>query len=178
MAQTGYIDWQRLARSPHWQDTNEGVTFVYAFWMADYGYPRGDAGLAMLRDNGAHPDWFCAGQHVDQVIAAGVGPGDVISPNMVAVFDDNLISRPLLASVCLGSASSTFATAENAAGYWWCADRDLNRKGRRVVKELTGLYLRPPVLLTFLDFAPISQEVPEVFTGQATVVEASGHASP
>lgn len=172
VAHTGFIDWPRLTRSTAWTNTGEGTTSVYAFWVADY--PVSDTGLAMLRADGMHPDWFCAGMRVDQVISAELRPTDVVSPNLTDVFDNGLYARPLLGAICLGSASATYAVADRTR-YWWAAPEDLNRSGVKIIKEVTELYARRPVILTFLDFAPIKHMVPGAPSDTATVVKAPGH---
>lgn len=175
VAHTGYIDWRRMTQSGLWINTAQGTTFVYAFWLADYPDPPArEAGLSLLRADDAHPDWFCAGPRVDQILHADVHPKDVVSPNLGEVFENGLYSRPLLAALCLGSASATYASAD-VTRYWWAHPDDLVRKGTQLVKDANTLYGRKPVIVTFLDFAPIGQVVPGALSGTATVAKAPGH---
>lgn len=171
MAHTGCIDWP--TKSDVFFNTGEGTTHVYAFWLADY--PPVESPLSMLRPPGSHPDWFCAGPNVDQVLAATISANEVASPNIVDIFDDALFSKPLLASICLGSASATYATPDRS-GYWWADEKkSLTRSGRSLVKDISKVYLRKPIIVTFLDLAPISQVNPGATRGTATVAEAPGH---
>lgn len=148
MTHTGFIDWPRLNKSTVWTDTCKGFTYVYAFWLADY--PNPDTGLAILRGLGMHPDWFCAGMKVDQVLSVEIHPKDIVSPNMNQIYEHGVYARPILAAICLGSADSTF---NNGSYFWWAAPGDLTRQGDRLLKDISALYEREPVLLTFLDLA-------------------------
>lgn len=174
MTRTGYIDWHRLAKSSHWISTDQGVTYVYAYWMADY--PDRNSGLAMLRGSGLHPDWFCAGLRVDQILTAcELHPRDVVSPNMTEVYESGIYPRPMLASLCLGTADTTYG---DGTYYWWAAPGDLNKQGTRLIKDINALYEREPVILTYLDFAPIGQTVPGASNGQATARRGPGAPPP
>lgn len=168
---TGYIDWQRLARTRTWSAAG-GNTFVYAFWLADYGRNTSDHGVGLLKGEGAHPDWFLYADNADKVLFSVLPDGLELSPNAVEVFDTTLTSAPIVASTLLGSAASTYVSSANQ--YWWAAHNDLTRAGKRLVKELSMLYLRAPVLVTFLEIQPMRQVVPGVSGDTATVTETPG----
>lgn len=160
-----------MRSSKHLLNNGQGNTYVYAFWLSDVEALHD--GLDLLRPD-EHPDWFCAGAEVDTVLAAGVRPHDVVSPNVVDIYDDRLISKPLLGAMCLGSASAIYAIEDARVGteHWWCAPSDLTWRGRLLLHELNRLYGRQAVLLTYLEFTPIRQLVPEAARGQATVAAA------
>lgn len=178
MGHTGYIDWHRLARTKPWIDTEEGRSFVFAFWLADYGRTDKDHGLGLLKGEGSHPDWFLYADTADRMLFS-VGVDDlIVSPNITEVYDTHLTSRPLIASILLGTAQATYAAPDHSA-YWWASVRDLTRPGKRLVKEISMLYLRPPVIITFLELnQPISQMVPEATGDTATVTGVSGQHLP
>jgi hypothetical protein len=166
---TGYIDWHRLARTKPWTDTGEGHSFVFAFWLADYGHTNHDHGLGLLKGEGSHPDWFLYAETADRMLFS-VGVDDlIVSPNITEVYDTHMTSRPLIASILLGTAKATYAAPDRTA-YWWCSVRDLTRPGKRLVKEISMLYLRPPVIITFLEMnKPMKQVVPGTTGDTATV---------
>jgi hypothetical protein len=167
---SGYIDWHRMHHQL--QDTALGSTFVYAFWLADYGYNTQDHGLRLVKPRGAHPDPFIYAPGADEVLFSVSHDSWSVSPNLAQVYDTHLTSRPALASVCLGTSSSLYA---RDGEYWWAARGDLTRSGRRVIKDLSHLYGRTPVLLTYLVFRPIDPPFPGVTGDSATVAEAPGH---
>lgn len=177
MGHTGYIDWHRLARTRPWTDTGEGNTFIYAFWLADYGRSEQDHGVNLLKGEGEHPDWFLYSDAADRLLFS-VGVDElIVSPNITDVYDSHLTSRPLIASILLGTAKATYASADRTA-YWWASVRDLTRPGKRLVKEISMLYLRPPVIITFLETKPMRQMVPEATGDTATVNGVSGQHLP
>lgn len=171
MSHSGYIDWHRISR--HGTDTRQGSTVVFAYWLVDYTTNIADDGVTVLKHEGEHPDWFLHADHADQLVFS-VGVDELIpSPNVGEVYDTHLTSRPLLATVCLGTAAATYQAPDG--DYWWCALGDLTRAGRRVVKELSMLYLRSPVIVTFMDWRPMKTAVPGADQGSATVTAAPGH---
>lgn len=174
MAHTGILNWSALQKSTNWVNTGLGSTYVYAFWLADVPeHPTRDSGLAMLRNTGMHPDWFCAAPRTDTVLFPELRPTDVVSPNLTEVFTDGLHARPVLGALCLGAASATYASAaENI--YWWAHDNDMTRPGIKIIKDVSDLYARRPVILTFLDFAPIGQVTPGA-SGLGHRQETPGH---
>ncbi len=171
MSHSGYIDWHRLAR--YGTDTGQGGTAVFAYWLVDYTRSEADAGVTVLKHEGAHPDWFLHADHADQLVFS-VGADELVaSPNVAEVYDTNLTSKPLLASICLGTAAATYRSPDSA-GYWWCAMNDLTRPGRRLIKELSMLYLRTPVIVTFMDWQPMKSTDPGADQDSATVTAAPG----
>lgn len=180
MLDSGYINWFRLNQT--WYDTGQGSTFVYAFWLADYTQRGRDHGVGILKPENAHPDWFVHAESAESVVFS-VTPGDwVISPNLTDVYDTHdthdthLTSRPVLAAVCLGTSDAVYANARRTA-YWWCGYDDLIRPGKKLIQRLTDLYLRPPVILTYLNLPPMRPAVPGVAGDSATVTEAPGYYS-
>jgi hypothetical protein len=147
---SGYIDWHRLDTSMPWIRQRQGEhTYVYAFWLVDYGRATKDHGVGLLKNESEHPDWFVHAATADHVLAAYTAPQTIVSPNFQSVFADNLSARPLLGSVLLGSTDCSYRNGDQFL--WWAADQDLTRRGRRLIKDLNQLYLRPPVLVTFVD---------------------------
>lgn len=172
MGYSGYIDWQRLRRAP-WHNTREGSTYVYAFWPVDHGRSRTDHGISLLKAEDSHPDWFLHAEHAGHLLTGTVDPDEVVSPNFATVFTEQLNTRPLLGSLLLATSSATYAQPDRNR-YWWCAPQDLTGPGRRLLKATSTLYLRQPVLLTFLSLVPMRQVVPEAPRDPATVAGASG----
>jgi hypothetical protein len=167
---SGYIDWHRL--HTHLRDTGTGSTFVYAFWLADYDRNARDYGLMLIKPGGAHPDPFIYGTGADEVLFSVARDGWSISPNLTGFYDTHLTSRPALGAICLGTSTHLYAQGED---YWWCAYPDLTRTGRKLVKQLSELYGRTPLLLTYLSLHPIDPAVPGATGDSATVAEAPGH---
>lgn len=157
MSESGYIDWHRLCQS--WQDTGEGSTFVYAFWLSDHRLSGPDPGLTILKKQGAHPDWFIHADSADCVLYSVCRRDWVVSPNLTEIYDTHLTSRPALASVCLGTTDAVYADASRTS-YWWCGYDDLIRPGKKLIRQLSTLYLRPPVILTYLSLSPMSPSAP------------------
>lgn len=175
MGHTGYIDWNRLSRT--FTDTRYGNTFVCAYWLVDYGRNQHDHGVSLLKGEGSHPDWFINAERADLTLRASVGLSITASPNVTEVFDTDQFdsswtAKPLLASVLLGNADTTYVKDGH---YWWCAMQDLTRPGRRMVKDLSMLYLRPPVIVSFLGLQPMKAVDPGAAGDSATVVIAPGH---
>lgn len=167
MGQSGHIDWHNIARRPQWVDTADGTTFVYAFWTVDYTHHDTDHGVALLKGEGRHPDWFVHSDRADHVLFC-VQPHDMyLSANYREVYGAG-DTRSLLGAVMLGSIDATFALSDRSR-YWTCTPDDLTRRGTRLVNELSMLYLRPPVLVTFIDLEPMKATVPGAAAGTATV---------
>lgn len=174
MAYTGYIDWHRLGRTRPWTDTRQGNTFVYAYWTADHGYSEHDRGVGLLKPRAQHPDWFLYAEQADKILFSALPDGLVASPNLTQVYDTHLTARPLLGSILLGTVQTTYAYPDQSA-YWWASGNDLTRPGRRLLKQLSMLYLRPPIIVTFLEIKPMKQVVPGAAGDKATSPEAPGH---
>lgn len=173
---SGYVDWASLnAPLAPWQDTGEGESFVYAFVLADDdSHWIEDAGVGVLKPSGSHPDWFVHADKADMVLTGQCPPTVSVSANYQQVLGDNFKTRPLLASLCLGTSDAVYATADRSK-YWSCDQGDLTRRGRRLFKDMATLYLREPILLTFLDLRPMESAAPGAQRGQATVSSAPGH---
>ncbi len=149
MGCSGYIDWHRLDCSLPWVRHRLGEqTFVYAFWLVDYGRSQRDRGVTVLKDDGAHPDWYLHAEVADRVLTAYAPPRSTGSPNVLSVFDQSLTAKPLLAAALLGSADAVYKRND---GYWWAAKDDLTRRGRKLLKDLDRLYEREAHLITFID---------------------------
>jgi hypothetical protein len=168
VAHTGCIDWRRMGRSKHFINLGIGLTYVYAFWVAD------QVDIDLLRPDENPHDIFCAGPDIDNVLLAGVRAGDIISPNLSDAFEPDLMSKPLLGALCLGTADAVFVTADLDQHHWWADHSDLTPRGRLMLHELDRMYGRKAVLLTFLDLRSIKPYVPEATGGLATVASASG----
>lgn len=151
MGYSGHVNWSRLDRTHPWIRNQDRHTSVYAFWPVDYRHPRRDHGVGLFKAQDRHPDWFLHAETADHVLTAYVRPTMVVSPNLTEVFDDDLVARPLLASVLLGTANAVYRTHEELM--WWCAVEDLTLKGRLLVTQLSHLYERDPVLVTLVDGA-------------------------
>lgn len=151
MGSSGYIDWHRLDTTIPWVRCRTGEhTYVYAFWLADYGRNPTDHGVSLLKGEAEHPDWFVHASTGDHVLTAYTPPGTIVSPNAGLVFAGHGAARPLLAGVMLGSVDCIYRTT---GGMWWASEDDLTRRGKRLLKNLNELYLREPVLVTFVDAA-------------------------
>lgn len=125
-------------------------TYVYAFWLVDYGTASKDHGVSLLKTSDRHPDWFVHAETADRVLAAYTTPSTWVSPNVRDVFDNHLSASPLLAAVLLGTADVMYMT--NSEGrLWWCDRGDLSWSGKRLLRRLDRLYERRAVLVTFLD---------------------------
>lgn len=166
MVDTGYIDWDKIAAS-RWTDTREGGTCVYAYWLSEHRKMHWDSGLDMLREIDA-PDPFVKVQWAAHMIGAFSSPTGYVSPNKSRVYDHEDNTRPILAAMCLGSSGSTFKDPSRDR-YWWAAGTDLSFRGRRILRTVSRMYARPPVILTYLDLDPIRSTVPETDSGPATV---------
>lgn len=149
MGSSGYIDWRRLDSSLPWIAYRQGYhTYVFAFWLVDYGHNDLDHGITMLKAEDKHTDWFLHAGTADHVLAAYPHPTSLMSPNFHHVFDEGLSARPLLGSLLLGTADACYRTLDRM---WWAGDKDLTRRGRRQLKNLERLYERPAVLVTFVE---------------------------
>lgn len=164
---TGVINWPRN-NEMGWTDTREGGTFVYAYWLADHS-PRG---LDLIDGKNWSEDWFVRhpwAEDVIETVYAGGGTGLSASPN-VSYLDDARV----LAAVCLGTNDGAFYHPTRD-GYWWASEGDLSRHGAKVVRELSRLYQRQPLIVTYLGVVPMNVSVPEAAHDPATVVAVSGH---
>lgn len=151
MGSSGYIDWHRLDRTMGWVKHRAGQhTYVYAFWLVDFGRNDRDRGVSLLKD-GTHPDWFIHAETADHLLGAYANPTVSVSPNFTRVFDNHLSSRPLLASLLLGTADSIYKTTSEQDRLWWAAKDDLTRPGKRLLKDMNKLYERDAHLITFID---------------------------
>lgn len=173
---SGHVDWASLvvpAASP-WVNTGEGSTFVYAFVPVDYGSSGDtDAGISLLKPYGRHPDWFVHAERADMVLSGRVPPSVSVSANHRQVMAEDLTTEPLLAAILIGTSDAVYALPDRTT-YWSCSPAGLTRRGRRMIKDLATLYLREPVLLTFLDLRPMKESAPGTVRGQATVSTAPG----
>lgn len=150
MGSSGFVDWHRLDRTLPWVRRNTGQsTYVYAFWLVDYGKADKDTGVSLFKPDGAHPDWFIHSDTADHVLAAYTNPHTLISPNFERVFDNKLASRPLLGSLLLGTTNAAFHGRNDLM--WWCSHDDLTWWGRNLLKQFDKLYLRQSILVTFVD---------------------------
>jgi hypothetical protein len=175
MGESGYINWDMIAALPHWQPRREGQTYVYAFWLVDFDQSPNDDGIALLKRDG-HPDWFLHADTADRLLSGSCPPGVMVSENYSAVFDEiggRFRLKPLVASVLLGTSDVVYATADRSE-YWTCGYWHLARRGKRIVRDLTMLYLRAVHIVTFLNMDPMNESTPEAAVGQATVLTASG----
>lgn len=146
---SGIIDWQRLDRTITWiKDRQCQATFVYAFWLFDYGRNARDHGVSLLKAEDKHPDWFVHAETADKILDAHTSPKSSISPNFLSVFPDALSSRPLLGSLLLGSNDSCYKRQDEM---WWACESDLTRGGRSLLKKLDHLYERRHILVTFVE---------------------------
>lgn len=108
----GYIDWHRLSRSEQHAEIADGrQTYVYAYWLVDYGRAVRDQGVSLLKREDSHPDWFIHAENADHVLAAYCHPRTVVSPQFSTVYDDNLAARPLLAAMLLGTSDRFYRTS-------------------------------------------------------------------
>lgn len=143
MTSSGYIDWHRLQRTH--AASADLHTYVFAYWLADGDIsPSRDAGLAILKPHGHHPDWFLHAASADENVYAVIDETvQVASHTVYDVFPHGRrVAKPLLAAVLLGTARFAFAD-------WSCERDDLTRSGTRLVQKLDQLYLRPSVIVTF-----------------------------
>lgn len=172
MGSTGYIDWHRITRPPFIADQRSGLqTCVFAFWTVDYGRSDTDHGVTLLKREGGHPDWFIHSDTADQVLAAYAKPDSIVNPAYTEVFDA-LAAKPLLASVLLGTSAICYREVgvhSSPGQLWWASEKDLTRPGRKLMKALTDLYLRPPTLVTFINPRPMKEGNPGARVDQATV---------
>lgn len=147
---SGYIDWHRLDHTLPWvRHPQDYHTYVFAFWLVDYGRSTHDQGITLLKAEGGHTDWFLHADTADQVLAAYPHPRTLMSPNWHHVLDrEGLAARPLLGSVLLGSIDACYRTMDKM---WWADKNDLTWRGRRLLRQLDHLYERPAVLMTFIE---------------------------
>jgi hypothetical protein len=146
---SGIIDWERLDRAATWtKDRQDESTFVYAFWLADYGRNTQDDGVTVLKADGRHPDWYLHCETADHVLVAYTPPTASISPNLTQVFADKQSSKPLLGSLLLGTADVCYKHMDQM---WWACDADLTGRGRRLLRKLDHLYERRHILITFVE---------------------------
>lgn len=149
MGNTGYVDWHRLTRTQQpWTASAAGHTSVFVFFPVDYGRNNRDHGVSLLKNEGLHPDWFVHAERGDQVLDAYCQPDTMVSPNYQAIFSDDHASKPLLAGILLGTSDREYISNEYR---WHCTKSHLTRAGKKLIKELTGLYLREPAIITFVD---------------------------
>lgn len=165
MDHTGCINWPRTGELT-WTDTRQGSTYVWAYWLVDHK----KHGLDLLEAQPRGQEWFFAHEDANIMGAPLIVEGEHPSPNFRQVEN----SSGLLAAVCLGTAAGTYRSTMRD-GYFWAGHRDLTREGRNLVSVLSGLYGRPPVLVTFLRIRPMNQAVPEAAHDSATVDAVSGH---
>lgn len=177
MGHSGYIDWHGVSRKKPGAHTSAGQSYVYAFWLVDYGRATADHGVTLLKREDRHPDWFLHAENADGVLVAHARPDTLLDTAGWDKVFGAPTSRPLLASVLLGTANRVHHE-DATAGYWQCAEEDLTSRGKRLIKDLTLLYLRAPVLVTFLDPAADEDDGPEVNAGSATVGEGLGVNTP
>lgn len=161
MGNSGYVDWHRLDRTLPWVKVNQQHhTYVYAFWLADYGTATSDHGVSLFKAEGAHPDWFIHAQTADQVLAA-YQPASWFSPNHRQAYGPDLAAYPLLGCLLLGTADAMYMRG-GADHPWWCDTDDLVLRGRLLLKQMSHLYEREAVLVTFLDRPTDENSAPEV----------------
>jgi len=153
MGYSGYVDWHRLDRTSWWSRNRAGQhTYVYAFWLVDYGRSDTDHGVTLLKAEGAHPDWFLHAETADQVLAAYTRPSMSVSPNFRHVFGNNLAAKPLLGALLLGTADAVYRTVyEGKDSAFRCTFDDLTRAGKKLMRANNKLYERPAHLVTFVD---------------------------
>ena len=170
----GYITWpdRRFTTDPLL-----GGMWVYAFWLADYTEPV-DAGLNIVNADitGLARDPFihCSGpEHTimlpkpERALRGGnVYPSDLEQPP-VDPTDPDALARgtylrhtldagvPVLAAICLGSTAKVYVNGTQDT-YWAATPKDLNRRGRKLMKALSDLFGadRPVELVTYVDFDP------------------------
>lgn len=149
MGDSGIIDWERLDRTLPWVKQRQGhSTFVYAFWLADYGRATRDHGVSLLKAEGRHPDWYVHAESADHVLVAYTPPKSSVSPNFMQVFADKLSSKPLLGSLLLGTVDACYKRLDQM---WWACEADLTGQGRRLLRKLDHLYERRHILVTFVE---------------------------
>lgn len=147
------MNWHKLDRMLPWVRRGSGsATYVYAFWLVDFGRKSGDDGVALLKPRDAHPDWFLHARTADHVLDAYTNPKTLVSPNFAEVFSNQLKASPLLGSLLLGTADTAYQNG-GAGQMWWCSHDDLTFRGRQVIKQLDQLYERQSRLVTFVDWA-------------------------
>lgn len=134
-------------------------TYVYAFWLVEFGSSDVDHGVSLLKPQGSHPDWFIHAKTADHVLDAYTNPKTLVSPNFADVFSNQLKARPLLGSLLLGCTDTAYQNG-GAGAVWWCAREDLTFRGRQVIKQLDRLYERSSILVTFVDWATDENDGP------------------
>lgn len=172
---TGVIDWPTNSRST-WVNTQEGGTWVYAFWLADHSRPPAEVGVSLFKPSpDYYPDPFLLHPEAENVILPVRDLEFVISPNGLYDPEDDTehIGRPIIAAVCLGTSTDTYSSIKHEK-YWWCSMDDLTRQGRKTVNAVTKLLGRPPILITYLAVLPMYEAAPETAVDQATVAAVSG----
>lgn len=148
MGSSGLINWHRLDNTLPWVRWRQGErTSVFAFWLVDYGSASKDHGVALLKAEDRHPDWFLHAETADHVLAAYPPPKAAVSPNHHAVFE-GFQSRPLIGSLLLGSIDACYRRMERM---WWASEDDLTWRGKRLLKKLNQLYEREAILVTFVE---------------------------
>ncbi len=158
MGASGYIDWHRLDNTMPWVRQRTGQhTYVYAYWLVDYGRTTRDRGVSILKGENLHPDWFIHARTADHVLDAYAPPSAVVSPNFTSVFRNKLRAEPLLAAALLGNADAVY---HNNGQMWWAATDDLTRRGKRLLKAMNQLYERDAVLITFIDMPSDEKDGP------------------
>jgi hypothetical protein len=149
VSDSGIIDWGRLDRLLPWVKYQHGyATYVYAFWLVDYGRNERDHGVALLKAEGRHPDWYLHAETADHVLAAYAPPKAFVSPNFEKVFGDKLQAKPLLGSLLLGTNNACYKRMDQM---WWACEADLTYKGRRLLRRLDHLFERRHILVTFVE---------------------------
>lgn len=153
-------------------DARSGLqTSVFAFWTIDFGRSDADHGLTLLKREGGHPDWFVHSDAADQVLAAYAKPDSIVNPGYAEVFE-NLAAKPLLGSLMLGTSSLSYREVgmhSPPGQLWWCSEKYLTRSGRKLLARISDLYLRPAVLVTFINPRPMKEGNPGARNDQATV---------
>jgi hypothetical protein len=145
--QSGWVDWPHPSPT-RWHDTGEGGMWVYAFWPYD-------TDQAFVRCNDVEstialpmPD-FVTSDKANEIYLGVEELGNravTIDGQIMAALD---AGTPVLAAVCLGSTSSSYANP--AGAYWQCTVNDLTDEGMTLIRLLTMLYRRRVVLITYLD---------------------------
>lgn len=177
MGESGYINWDMVAENPSCVPTDLGQTYVYAFWLVDLGQAGRDDGVRIFKGDGpSHPDWFLHAETADELLLGVCPPGVLVSNNYSSVFEHKggrFILKPTVGAVLLGTKNVVF-TSPDRSDYWSCGYWHVNRRGKRILKDLTTLYQRQVHIVTFLDMRPMNESTPGAVVGQATVTSAPG----
>ena len=142
--QTGWVNWP--VRLPHsrWQDSGEGGMWVHAFWPCDFSAGT-DLHDSFIRCTG--PEAVIALPTQDAPIGDTAATIYDRQPDGKEYLDAGV---PVLAAVCLGTTSISYVDADTGA-YWQCTEVDLTGRGQALLRTLSNLYSRSPILVTYLD---------------------------